>query len=342
MSQQLDFAAPLPGIGVFGGIRRFLEIGNEIVRRGHRYTVYHTDGTPPDWMSFLGDVRPLDDLSRAQHQIMLCNDPALFHRLESKPAELKLFYFVLEGIREERAIARHPGWTILANSSGMANRLWRRYRVRAEPVVGGIDVELFRPRETSGNGEYRVLTFGRTSRPKKGVPIVLRAVDALARRAAKSGGPAARPVKLVLFDHIGHGNERDPRGDIRCDVPHEFHLNLPQEDLAALYSSCDVFVSAEKRAGWANTVAEAMACGVPVVCTRSGTRDLARHRETAWVARRNRWSLSRGLWSIYRDNVLADQFRRASFENIRSFTWERVSDRLLEVVATKLGRTPIP
>lgn len=342
MNYNLDFASPLPGVGVFGGVRRFLEIGNELVRRGHRFTIYHADGTPPDWMPFAGVVRPLEDLSRARHQILLCNDPELFRRIERAPAELRLFYFVLEGIRDERAIAKHPDWTILANSSGMAKRLWRRYRVRVEPVVGGINLELFRPRESNDVGEYRVLSFGRTSRRKKGVPIVLRAVESFVRRMARSGKQPARPVKLVLFDHIGFGNERDPRGDIQCEVPHEFHLNLPQQQLAELYSSCNVFVSAEKKAGWANTVAEAMACGVPVVCTRSGTRDLATHRETAWVARRNRWALSRGLWSLHGDPDLTNQLRRASLEHIREFSWECVTDRLLEVVNTKLGRDTTP
>jgi glycosyltransferase involved in cell wall biosynthesis len=186
----LDFAALLPGIGVFGGVRRFLEVGNELVRRGHRYTVYHPDGSRPDWLTFEGEVLPLAELANARHQIVVCNDPPLLEHFEAVDADLKLFYFVLENIRGERAIARHPGWTILANSTGMAQRLWRRHRVRAHKVMGGINLGMFHPQDREPSDEYRILCFGRVSRKKKGVPIVVRAAESFATTSA----PATRRI----------------------------------------------------------------------------------------------------------------------------------------------------
>ena len=335
-----DFAALLPGLGVFGGVRRFVEIGNELIRRGHRYTIYHPDGTHPDWLPFAGTVKPLSEAAQARHQIAICNDPPLLDHFARMRADLKMFYFVLENIRGEGSIARHPDWTIIANSTGMARRLWRRYRVRAEKVIGGINLDTFRPRHTGPGGDYRILTFGRLSRRKKGVPIVVRAAESLARRLARSKGADRRPPKLVLFDHIGPGNERDPRDGFRCSVPHEFHVNLSQDDLAGLYCGCDVFVSAEKRAGWANTVAEAMACGVPVVCTRSGALDLAVHGETAWVVRRHRWFVERGLRALYDTPDTARRLSDRAIDHVRMFGWDRVVDQLLRVVRGRLRVSP--
>ena len=158
----------------------------------------------------------------------------------------------------------------------------------------------------------------------------MRAVESFARRA---GG---RLVRLVLFDHVGPGNERDPRDGFHCRAPHEWHLNLAQADLARLYASCDVFVSAEKRAGWANTVAEAMACGAPVVCTRSGARDLARHHETAWVVPlRHPFFLRRGLEALTSDAALAARLREAALAHVRGYAWPRVVDQLLAVIASQ-------
>jgi glycosyltransferase involved in cell wall biosynthesis len=337
----LDFAVLLPGLGVFGGVRRFVEIGNELIRRGHRYTVYHPDGGRPGWLPFAGAVRPLSEARGAHHQIAICNDPPLLDDFQRIRADLKLFYFVLENIRGERSIARHKGWSIVANSTGMAERLWRRYRVRADKVVGGINLDMFQPLPQGVRAEqFRILTFGRLSRRKKGVPIVVGAVESLARRISRSKGADGRPVKLVLFDHVGPGNERDPRDEFHCAVPYEFHINRPQEELARLYSGCDLFVSAEKRAGWANTVAEAMACGVPVVCTRSGARDLAIHGETAWVVRRHRWFVERGLGVMYGDPEKARRISDSAIEHVRDYSWDRVVDQLLEVVCGKLGVSP--
>lgn len=332
----LDFAVLLPGVGVFGGVRRFLEIGNELVRRGHRYTIYHPGGDRPDWLPFLGEVKPLSELAAARHQIAICNDPPLLEEFERARADVKFFYFVLENIRGEREIARNGSWSALANSTGMADRLWSRYRVRANRVIGGINLGTFHPGESRESGEYRILTFGRLSRRKKGVPIVVSAVEMFSRRL----GETERPVKLVLFDHIGPGNEADPRDGFRCDVPHEFHINLGQEDLSALYRGCDAFVSAEKRAGWANTVAESMACGVPVVCTRSGALDLAVNGETAVVVRRQRWFVERGLRSLHTDPSRAHRLREGAIDRVRSFSWESVVDQLLDAVRPKLGIIP--
>lgn len=341
-SQNFDFAALLPGVGVFGGVRRFIEIGNELIRRGHRYVLYHPKGNHPDWLPFLGEVRPTRALAQAYHQVLICNDPPSLDVFDSARADLKFFYFALENMKGERMIARHPGWTILANSTGMHDWLRRRYRIHVEKVIGGINLDVFKPHPASDadRDHYRVLAFGRLSRKKKGVPIILRAAEALARSVARRRRSAQtqKPVKLVLFDSLGPGNERDPRSDIRCSVPYEFHINLSQAELARLYSTCDVFVSAERRAGWANTVAEAMACGVPVVCTRSGARDTAVHRETAWIARwRHHFFLSRGLLTLHDDPTLSQHLCDNALERIRGFSWPRVVDQLEAVVIRKLG-----
>jgi len=329
-----DIAAVVPGVGVFGGVRRFIALGNELVRRGHRYTLYHPGGEPPEWLPFAGETRALDTLGR--HQVLICNDPPLYARITDAAADLKLFYFVLEGIPDERRIVR-GGWTLLANSDGMHRYLRRRYRVDAHRVIGGIDLETFQPRQTArDDGEVRILAYGRASRRRKGLPLVVRAVESFARRHAGAGD---RPVRLVLFDHVGPGNERDPRDGFRCAVPHAWHINLPQPDLARLYASCDFFVSAEKRAGWANTVAEAMACGTPVVCTSSGARDLAIHRQTAWVVPlRHPYFLRRGIERLAGDPALTARLREAARARVREYAWPRVADQLLAAIAAAMPR----
>jgi glycosyltransferase involved in cell wall biosynthesis len=219
----------------------------------------------------------------------------------------------------------------------MAAHLRRRHGVVAETAIGGIDLGTFHPpaapRERA-DGPVRVLAFGRASRRRKGVPTAVRSVEVLARACRRRGGPE---VQLVMFDHVGADNPRDPRDEIQSRVPLEFHVNLTQAQLAALYGGCDFFVSAEKRAGWANTVAEAMACGTPVVCTRSGTQDLAQHMETAWVTRwRHPWLLGRGLTALERDPAMAARLAAAARSRIPGYTWPRVTDQLEEIVGRRL------
>lgn len=352
VDHSLDFAALLPGVGVFGGVRRFVEIGNELVRRGHRFVIYHHDGTSPEWLEYLGEVKALSELPRARHQIVLCNDSPLLGDFVRTDADLKLFYVVLEKIREERDIVTHADFVILANSTGIYQRLRKKYRVDAEKVIGGIDLQVFKPR-AAAHGEapsrehldpaassrpFRVMAYGRISRSRKGVPLVIQTVESLSRKLAnRSQGEPSPPFELVLFDHIGPGNETDPRQEIHSSLPLEFHLNLKQEQLAQLYSSCDLLLGAERRAGWSNVVAEAMACGLPVVCTSSGTVDIAHHRETAWVARwRHPWFLERGLRAMHDDSDLRSTLRDAALRGIQEYSWPRVVDQLEDVVRRKL------
>jgi glycosyltransferase involved in cell wall biosynthesis len=80
-----------------------------------------------------------------------------------------------------------------------------------------------------------------------------------------------------------------------------------------------------------------MACGVPVVCTRSGAQDLAIHRETAWITRRHRWFVERGLRALYDNRGLARELRDKALERVQMFSWASVTDQLLGVVNRKLG-----
>jgi glycosyltransferase involved in cell wall biosynthesis len=341
---RLDFGALVPHVGVFGGVRRLIEIGNALVRRGHRYALYHQDGTRPEWLEFHGDVRPLAALRDTAHDVVICADAGLAAELESARARAKLYYCVHKNLPEP-GIARHAGWTLLANSSALGAALWRRYRVRAEDAIGGVNLEMFRPLLPDVRAQpepFRILAYGRMSRAGKGTTTAIRTAERVAALASRRwpawGGTLAHPVQLVLFDHVGPGNERDPRPLVRCRIPYEFHLNLPQPELARLYTSCDVLLSAERRAGWNNTVAEAMAAGLPVVCTRAGTQDLAVQGETARVVGiRHAWFLSRAVLALWRDRDLRARLRRNALARVHDYSWERVADRIEQISRERLA-----
>jgi glycosyltransferase involved in cell wall biosynthesis len=102
--------------------------------------------------------------------------------------------------------------------------------------------------------------------------------------------------------------------------------------MAWLYSQADVFASAERRAGWANTAAEAMACRLPVVCTRSGSRDFALHEKTALVVPwASSFLLRRQLRRLILDADLCRRLAEAGYEKIKEFTWEALAGRLERV-----------
>lgn len=321
----LKVAALLPHAEVFGGVRRYIEIGNELVLRGYEFTLFTPSGRPPDWLPFKGRSLPFSAISDRSFDVGLCSEYSILEAFDGLRADKKFFYFVLEGHKLEKEVVRR-GFMFLGNSEGLCRRIERKYGVACRRAPGGVNPEIFRPldpaeRRPRSRDEFKVLCYGRATRRRKGVHLVIRAVESLRRRYPG--------LKLVFFDSLVGEDRRDPRKLIRTSVPQEFHLDLPQSRMAWLFGQADAFVSAEKRAGWANTAAEAMACRLPVVCTASGSRDFAIDGQTALVIpMRHPCFIARALRRLIEDRALAARLADAGNKKIAEFSWPRLVTRL--------------
>ena len=141
---------------------------------------------------------------------------------------------------------------------------------------------------------------------------------------------------MILFDSMTPGST-DPRTGFDPGLPFRFYIDLPQERIAAMYASADVFASAEHRAGWSNTCAEAAACGLPLVCTSSGTTDFAVNGRTSLVVTaRNQASIGRALRRLYHDREAGRRMGLEGARGILDFTWDKVCDRMSEQFAALL------
>src|SRR5262245_14821640 len=87
----------LPHVGVFGGVRRFLELGNEWSALGHEVRLYHPEGTAPVWLPFAGAVERLDRASGFSPDLAVCADPHTYPVFRAQPAVRHLYYCVIEG-----------------------------------------------------------------------------------------------------------------------------------------------------------------------------------------------------------------------------------------------------
>lgn len=331
---RLRIAVALPHLGVYGGVRRFLELGRIWSERGHDVALATPTGDRDavPWLPFPGRVVSLESLAGERWDVLLSPDPRLFHEVRLQGA-LRVFYAVLE-----RAPGAVAAWRsadlVLANSEGMARHL-RRRRVHAVRAPGGVNLATFhppvedpRPRGPADE-PVRALVYGRLSRRRKGTWAAVRAVERAARRSRVS-------VSLTLFDAPPPGapaaEEFPP-----LSIPHRWVLHPSQETLVTLYGETDLFVSAERRAGWCNTAAEAMACGAAVVCTTSGTEDFARHGDTALVSRFSwSWTLARHVEALLRDPERRGQIAERGRRQIAEFPWERTAVTIEEALCRRL------
>ena len=327
---RLRIGAIVPHLLVFGGVRRYLELGNCFTGRGHEFSMYTPLGADSTWLPFRGAVRRLDSLGQYEHDVLLCGSPELLDHIDRGPAKVRIFYHQLEGVEGEKQIMCSGKYRIMVNSSGLARRVRKRYGITPlEEGIGGVNPDLFHPIERGDRGTLRVICYGRTSKPRKGTRLVIQAVRSLRRKGYA--------IELDLFDTLNPGAP-DPRIGFDPGLPFRFYLDLPQERMAAMYGAADVFVSAEHRAGWSNTAAEAAACGLPVVCTRSGTEDFALNGVTALVVpARIPFFIASAVERLYRNRELGRTLGAAARERVLDFTWDKVCARMERVFLELVG-----
>jgi len=141
------------------------------------------------------------------------------------------------------------------------------------------------------------------------------------------------PVRLKLFGSIS------PELESRCiDLVHQDKVVLvgPLDDyqLPQFYQGVDCIVHMDLHAGWANLAAEAMASGVPLICTHHGTEAFARDGESALLLHAiNSDAIIEHLHTIHANkDGLVQTLTHAANQSIQAFTWEQYSKDLLDLI----------
>jgi starch synthase len=121
----------------------------------------------------------------------------------------------------------------------------------------GVSIDVFEPTPAPALTQPTILMTGAWSL-RKGCDVLVKAWRML------------RGVRLL---HVG------PVDDVPLpDDPDFIHVDaVPQQDLPRYYAQADVFALASREEGLALVQVQALACGVPIVCTsRTGGEDLKR------------------------------------------------------------------
>jgi glycosyltransferase involved in cell wall biosynthesis len=238
-------------------------------------------------------------------------------------------------------------------------------RVHVVPL--GVDPAAFHPDadplEVPGTGRFRVLFVGGTI-SRKGIDVVL---EAFAQEFA-----AHEPVSLLIKD-MGGGSFY--RGRTARDLVTRYRerglaveyldRDLSVEEISGLYTACDCLVHPYRGEGFALPVAEAMACGRPVIVTAGGATDDFCDESIAYFVPARRvvlpgrrvdvfdtigdpWllepdfpTLRAAMRAVVRDPVAARAKGQAASEHIRqNFTWAHTV-RVIEARIRELRTRPI-
>ncbi|MBI2207294.1 MAG: glycosyltransferase family 4 protein [Candidatus Rokubacteria bacterium] len=320
---------------IAGGVRAILSYADRLARRGHDVDVvvpaksrlralWRTwRGAGPSWVAgFAARVRWVDefrpsDLAGADVAVATAWWSAAV--AAAAPARAR-FYLVqhYESLYHGRAEVVDATYRLplrkIVISTWLADIMRERFAGEADVLVTPVDPALFHRVDARGDGPRPRVLMLQHSYAWKGVADGLEAIARVRSRGAQ--------LRLVGF------GVKPPPEPSPYD---EFHADLPQERLAALYSGSDIYLCPSWDEGLGMPSMEAMACGAALVTyDNGGSRDYARDGETALVARRRDVAdlADRLERAVVDDALRAKIAARGRDFVVRTFDWDRAVERM--------------
>lgn len=322
----MNLGVILPHTKLYGGVKRFRDLGNKFIEKGHNFTVFTPEGLSPDWFKFKDNILQLETLPSHTLDALFLTETSFLKDLYNSSSKRKILYHVAEFV-DIRKVNKYPGVEVFACSWNIYDLNQRKHGMDAFKAFGGIDTRNYFPKNTEAKHRdtFTVISYGRLAEKRKGTMMVVKACEQIYKKK--------KNIRLLLFDSAETGKINKYHKKFKTIIPHEFILNHPVHKNVELFHRADIFASCEKRAGWANTAAEAMASGLPVVATASGSKDFLIHNETGLVVKRNVRSLRKEIEHLMNNPNEIVRLGKAGRLKIEDFDWGILADQILDYLS---------
>ena len=242
------------------------------------------------------------------------------------------------GGNAEAFLGRQRNWvlptltraTAVVVPSEFLRAVFRAHTVDAEIVPNIIDLTLFHPAESGGEGPHLVVT--RNLEEIYDIPTAIRAFVRVRARHARAkltiagSGPCRRELER-LCQELG----------LLSSVT--FTGRLDNARVAELYRSADLLLNSSRVDNMPISLLEAMASGVPIVSTNvGGIPYLVEHDRTALlVPPADPEAMADAALRVLSHPGLAERLRGAGLQAAQRYTWERVRSQWMAVYSRSLN-----
>lgn len=325
-NKQMNFLIACEEVVSSGGMLRFERLGRELKKFGHTLTFLSlSNNLTPHFKSDHEIIGTEDAKARQWDFTMLpgagFSDETIasLHKISGKSYGIKVQWVLNDTSLKERFLHANksfsPDIVIFNNPTWKPGSYTEFSAKRFHHIYGAVDSFNFFPKARHVDGPDWIVGGLANKNPQ---PLI-EAIRLL-------------PEQFRLRLYGASNFDLRPHEDLISSGRLELLGKIEPEDLLAFYHSIHCVVHTELYAGWSNLVAEAMACGLPVICTEHGTNPIADENNSIILKKLNPQSIADSLLLIKQDANLCEKLSIQARQSAMQWNWSDYAKNFTSVL----------
>ena len=175
------------------------------------------------------------------------------------------------------------------------------------------------------NLDFPFILFVGVLQPRKNIPTLIKAYYKLKKEGIKD--------KLVITGGKGWQYKEIFETVERLNLQKEviFTGHIPDDDLPKLYNAADLFAFPSLYEGFGIPPLEAMACGIPVITSNTGSLPEVVGDAGIMVDPYDIDGLAKAMYEVLNNEGLKEEMVKKGLERAKMFSWKKCAKEVLDV-----------
>lgn len=212
--------------------------------------------------------------------------------------------------------------TVSAQSQRDIEQAFARAAEKIHIIPNGVDTTIFKPLPEIARREFSLMTTASSDQPLKGLSILLRAIAQLRAEFPQ--------LRLTVIGKLKEeGDTQKELETLQLVDAVQFKSGISNQQLVEEYARAEIAIVPSLYEGFGLPAAEAMACGVPLICSDGGALPEVVGDAARLVAAGNVESLVDALRELIGNAELRAQLGKCGREHIlQQLSWDCVGKKM--------------